>query len=47
MARPGSPLDMPLRLPPGGDTEKAKKLLEKAEANCLVTNSLSSAVRLA
>jgi peroxiredoxin-like protein len=31
-----------LRIAAGGDAEKAKKLLEKAEASCLVTNSLSS-----
>jgi peroxiredoxin-like protein len=29
-----------LVLPTGGDTERAKRLLEKAEAACLVTNSL-------
>ena len=31
-----------LRIAAGGDAEKAKKLLEKAKASCLVTNSLSS-----
>jgi uncharacterized OsmC-like protein len=31
-----------LRIAAGGDAEKAKKLLEKAETSCLVTNSLSS-----
>jgi uncharacterized OsmC-like protein len=31
-----------LRIAAGGDAEKAKKLLDKAEASCLVTNSLSS-----
>ncbi|HXC07809.1 MAG TPA: OsmC family protein, partial [Steroidobacteraceae bacterium] len=35
-----------LRIAADGDVEKAKKLLEKAEASCLVTNSLSSDVRL-
>jgi organic hydroperoxide reductase OsmC/OhrA len=30
-----------LVLPPGVDTERAKRLLEKAEAACLVTNSLA------
>jgi peroxiredoxin-like protein len=29
-----------LMLPAGGDRERAKRLLEKAEAACLVTNSL-------
>jgi uncharacterized OsmC-like protein len=29
-----------LALPAGGDTEKAKRLLEKAERACIVTNSL-------
>ena len=35
-----------LRIAAGGDADKAKKLLEKAEASCLVTNSLSSYIRL-
>ena len=35
-----------LRIAAGGDSDKAKKLLEKAEAGCLVTNSLSSEVHL-
>jgi organic hydroperoxide reductase OsmC/OhrA len=35
-----------LRIAAGGDADKAKKLLEKAEASCLVTNSLSSDIRL-
>lgn len=30
-----------LELPPGGDTERARRLLEKAEKACLVTNSLN------
>ena len=30
-----------LRLPAGGDTERARRLLEKAEAACLITNSLA------
>lgn len=30
-----------LALPPGGDVERARRLLEKAEAACLVTNSLA------
>jgi len=35
-----------LQLPPGGDAERAKKLLEKAESSCLVANSLNSARHL-
>ena len=31
-----------LHVPAGADVERAKKLLEKAEASCLVSNSLSS-----
>lgn len=31
-----------LHVPPGSDLERAKKLMEKAEANCLIANSLSS-----
>jgi len=31
-----------LQVPPGTDLERAKKLLEKAESNCLVANSLNS-----
>jgi peroxiredoxin-like protein len=30
-----------LQVPPGADIERAKKLLEKAEFNCLIANSLS------
>ena len=30
-----------LELPPGGDTARAERLLEKAEKACLVTNSLN------
>jgi peroxiredoxin-like protein len=30
-----------LHVPAGADVERAKKLLEKAEANCLVANSLN------
>ena len=29
-----------LQVPPGADIERAKKLLEKAEFNCLIANSL-------
>jgi organic hydroperoxide reductase OsmC/OhrA len=31
-----------LHVPPGADIERARKLLEKAEATCLVANSLTS-----
>lgn len=30
----------------GGDTAKAKELIEKAEANCLISNSMKAAVTL-
>ncbi len=35
-----------LKIPAGADRERALHLLEKAERSCLVTNSLSSTVRL-
>lgn len=35
-----------LRLPAGGDPERGRRLLEKAEQACLVTNSLSARVEL-
>jgi peroxiredoxin-like protein len=35
-----------LALPAGADTEKARRLLEKAEKSCLVSNSLSCPVEL-
>ena len=35
-----------LQVPEGTDTEKAHKLLEKSEENCLVTNSLKSEISL-
>lgn len=35
-----------LTLAAGGDAERAKKLLEKAEQTCLITNSLKSQVHL-
>ena len=35
-----------LRVPAGTDEAKARRLLEKAEQTCLVTNSLSAARRL-
>jgi len=35
-----------LALPPGGNDEKGRRLLEKAEKSCLVTNSLDFAVDL-
>jgi organic hydroperoxide reductase OsmC/OhrA len=31
-----------LRIPSGGDAERARRLLEKAEQVCLITNSLSA-----
>jgi organic hydroperoxide reductase OsmC/OhrA len=36
-----------LVLPAGGDPERARRLLEKAEATCLVTNSLAVHANLA
>ena len=33
-------------VPEGADVERGKKLLEKAESSCLVTNSLNSEVHL-
>lgn len=33
-------------LPPGGDAAKAKELIEKAEANCLISNSMKARVHL-
>jgi organic hydroperoxide reductase OsmC/OhrA len=35
-----------LFVPDGADVERAKKLLEKAESSCLVTNSLNSELHL-
>jgi peroxiredoxin-like protein len=35
-----------LTLPAGGDAEKARRLLEKAEHNCLITSSLSAECEL-
>jgi peroxiredoxin-like protein len=35
-----------LTVPEGADVERGKKLLEKAESSCLVTNSLTSEVHL-
>ena len=35
-----------LTLPAGTDTDKAQRLLEKSEAACLITNSLSADVHL-
>lgn len=37
----GLTLDAHLTLPHGGDAEKARRLLEKAESACLITNSLA------
>jgi peroxiredoxin-like protein len=35
-----------ITLPPGGDAAKAKELIEKAEANCLISNSMKARVHL-
>lgn len=35
-----------LHVPEGTDSDKARRLLEKSEAACLITNSLSAEVRL-
>lgn len=35
-----------ITLPPGGDAIKAKELIEKAEANCLISNSMKAKVSL-
>ena len=35
-----------ITLPPGGDAVKAKDLIEKAEANCLISNSMKAQVTL-
>ncbi len=35
-----------LGVPPGTDTDRVLRLLEKAEANCLITNSMTSEVHL-
>ena len=35
-----------ITLPAGGDTVKAKELIEKAEANCLISNSVKAHVTL-
>lgn len=42
----GMRIDAALTLPPGGKAEVGKRLLEKAERNCIVTNSLSLNVEL-
>ncbi len=39
-------LHVKLQLLPGGDVEKAERLLEKAEQNCLITSSLKAKVTL-
>lgn len=36
-----------ITLPAGGDVAKAKELIEKAEANCLISNSMKAHVTLA
>jgi peroxiredoxin-like protein len=35
-----------ITLPPGGDGTKAKELIEKAEANCLISNSMKTRIIL-
>lgn len=35
-----------ITLPPGGDVGKAKELIEKAEANCLISNSMKTRLTL-
>jgi peroxiredoxin-like protein len=35
-----------ITLPAGGDAAKAKELIEKAEANCLISNSMKAQVTL-
>lgn len=35
-----------ITLPSGGDAAKAKELMEKAEANCLISNSMKAKVSL-
>ena len=35
-----------LTMTPGGDVAKAKELIEKAEANCLISNSMKTRVTL-
>ena len=35
-----------LRVPPGADVEKARRLLERAEQSCLITNSLKGTIQL-
>ncbi|MGZ8384202.1 MAG: OsmC family protein, partial [Nitrospira sp.] len=35
-----------IMLQPGGDSTKAKELIEKAEANCLISNSIKTRVSL-
>jgi len=42
----GFTLQATLAVPPGTDEERAHRLLEKAEAGCLVTNSLSAETHL-
>lgn len=36
-----------ITLPAGGDAAKAEELIEKAEANCLISNSMKAGVHLA
>ena len=42
----GLSLHAQLSVPPGGDSDRAKRLLTKAEQSCLITNSLAFAPTL-
>ncbi len=42
----GFSLKATLTLPEGADEDKARRMLEKSEANCLVTNSLKASCHL-
>jgi organic hydroperoxide reductase OsmC/OhrA len=39
-------LQVKLRVPTGADVERAHRLLEKSEQNCLITSSLKATVEL-
>ncbi|MEZ4673359.1 MAG: OsmC family protein [Caldilineaceae bacterium] len=39
-------LKVKLTIPAGSDAEKAQRLLEKSEQNCLITNSLKATIKL-
>ncbi len=46
LAFTGIDLQVSLRIPAGGDTARAERLLEKAEKSCLVSNSIKPPVHL-